>query len=96
MSLAINAKLGGIPWRIDVEDEPELIIGIGAYRLGKTQFIGSAISFNNVGTFNSFDYFQKNELKLLAGSIIEAIIKYTKSYGEPRRLIIHYYKQFVL
>lgn len=96
MSLAINAKLGGIPWRIDVEDEPELIVGIGAYKQDKTQFIGSAISFNNIGTFNSFDYFQKNELKELAGSIIDAIIQYTKSYGEPKRLIIHYYKQFSL
>lgn len=96
MSLAINAKLGGIPWRIDVEDVPELIVGIGAYKQDKTQFIGSAISFNNVGTFNSFDYFQKNELKELAGSIIDKIIQYTQSFGEPKRLIIHYYKQFSL
>lgn len=92
MAIAMNAKLGGIPWRIKTETFNELIIGIGAFKTGDTQYIGSAFSFENTGIFNSFEYFLKGEIEELAGSIEEAIINFTKVKGKPERLIIHYYK----
>ncbi|MDL2262184.1 hypothetical protein LJC11_01625 [Bacteroidales bacterium OttesenSCG-928-I21] len=94
IAIAINAKLGGTPWRIAVPLYRELIVGVGAFKHTdiNTQYIGSAFSFDNTGTFNSFEYFQKDELLELAGSIEEAIIQYKNTIQKPERLIIHYYK----
>lgn len=92
MAIAINAKLGGIPWRIRTDRIDELVVGVGAFRTGDTQYIGSAFSFENTGLFNTFEYFLSDETQELAGSIEEAIINFTKVKGKPERLVIHYYK----
>jgi len=95
IAIAINAKLGGTPWRIAVPKYRELIVGVGAFKHNdtNTQYIGSAFSFDNTGAFNSFEYFQKDEIKELAGSIKDAIIQYKNAIQNPNRLIIHYYKE---
>ena len=95
MSIAINAKLAGIPWRLSSPKQDELIVGVGAFKNfeTQTQYIGSAFSFDNTGAFNSFEYFLKDEIKELAGSIQDAIIKFTQINNKPQRLIIHYYKR---
>lgn len=94
MSIAINAKLGGTPWRIAVPEKRELVIGVGAFKNMDTnvQYIGSAFSFDNTGSFNSFEYFHKDELQELAGSIQNAVLNFRNLVEEPSRLIIHYYK----
>lgn len=94
IAIAINAKLGGTPWRIAVPQQRELIVGVGAFKNTETntQYIGSAFSFDNTGAFNSFEYFQKDELLELAGAIQDAIINYKNAIQKPQRLIIHYYK----
>jgi hypothetical protein len=94
IAIAINAKLGGTPWRIAVPEYRELIIGIGAFKHTDTnvQYIGSAFSFDNTGAFNSFEYFHKDELKELVGSIESAIIDYRNTIANLERLVIHYYK----
>ncbi len=98
MAIAINAKLGGVPWCINTEKQNELIVGVGAYKNVQTQvqYLGSAFSFDNTGSFNSFESFQKDELAELAGSIQNAVINFAKINGRPERLIIHYYKQISL
>ena len=95
MSIAINAKLGGTPWRIAVPKKRELVIGIGAFKNmdSNVQYIGSAFSFDNTGSFNSFDYFHKDELRELAGSIQEAVQNFRNLIEAPSRLILHYYKE---
>lgn len=94
IAIAINAKLGGTPWRIAVPQHRELIVGVGAFKSteNNTKYIGSAFSFDNTGAFNSFEYFQEDELKELAGAIQDAIIDYKNAIQKPQRLIIHYYK----
>ena len=94
IAIASNTKLGGTPWRIAVPEYRELIVGVGAFKHidTNTQYIGSAFSFDNTGSFNSFEYFHKDELKELAGSIEDAIICYKNAVQNPTRLIIHYYK----
>lgn len=94
MSIAINAKLGGTPWRLNVPDKRELVIGVGAFRnrLTGTKYIGSAFSFDNTGAFNSFQYFRKDEIDELGGSIKLAIQDFSSTIQNPDRLIIHYYK----
>ncbi len=94
MAIAINAKLGGIPWRINTPVTKELVIGIGAFKHvdTNTQYIGSAFSFDNTGAFNSFEYFHHDQITELAGSIENAIINFTKVNNKPNHLIIHFYK----
>lgn len=94
MSIAINAKLGGTPWRLRVGDKRELVIGVGAFRnrLTGTKYIGSAFSFDNTGVFNSFQLFRKDDIDELAGSIKLAIRAFSNTIQNPERLIIHYYK----
>lgn len=93
MSIAICAKLGGTPWILSVPTERELVIGIGAFRQGKRQYIGAAFVFQNNGTFNEYTYFSKPDIQVLAGAIEDKIIEYTKIYQPPKKLIIHYYKR---
>lgn len=95
MAIAINAKLGGIPWRINTPTSKELIVGVGAFKHidTNTQYIGSAFSFDNTGAFNSFEYFHHDQIAELAGSIENAIINFTKVNDKPDHLIIHFYKE---
>ena len=96
MFVAICAKLGGAPWILAEPKRNELIIGVGAFKSDNTQFIGTTFSFDNTGLFNSYQYFQKNQLEELIGAIQLAIIKYASVNDRPNRLIIHYYKPMSL
>jgi len=95
ISIAILAKLSGVPWRLNVKVKNELVVGIGAFKNTETdtQYIGSAFSFSNNGKFNKFDCFMKNQVDELAGSIIQAVKEYVSVQKSPTRLVIHFYKQ---
>lgn len=94
ISVAILAKLKGTPWRLQTPVKKELIVGVGAFKHIDldVQYIGSAFSFNNNGSFNRFEYFMKHELDILAGSISNQIKEYVAVNNAPERLIIHFYK----
>lgn len=95
IEIAILAKLGGIPWRLNRNITNELIVGIGAFYNAskKTKYVGSAFCFNNEGIFQGFDCFQANETDMLAGSIRKAVLKYIVDNEKAERLIIHFYKE---
>jgi argonaute-like protein implicated in RNA metabolism and viral defense len=88
MAIAINAKLGGIPCRINTQTTKELVVGVGAFKNTDTniQYIGSAFSFDNTGAFNSFEYFHHDQTTELAGSIEDAIIRFANINTKPNRL----------
>jgi hypothetical protein len=94
IAVAILAKLGGIPWRLNTPIKNELIVGIGAFKHIEEdeQYIGSAFSFANDGKFNSFEYFRKDEIEFLAGKIANSVHDYATVNNNPDRLIIHFYK----
>lgn len=94
IEIAILAKLGGIPWRLNRPTTNELIVGVGAFYsvTQKTRFVGSAFCFNNEGIFKGFDCFKANDTTSLAGSIREAVGKFIVSNHKASRLIIHFYK----
>jgi hypothetical protein len=94
IAVAILAKLGGIPWRLNTPIKNELIVGVGAFKHIEEdiQYIGSAFSFANDGKFNSFEYFMKDEIELLAGKIANSVHDYATINNQPDRLIIHFYK----
>ena len=95
IAVAILAKLGGIPWRLDREVNNELIVGIGAFRTKKynTRYIGSTFCFANDGHFKGFNVLPADNHKLLAGAIREAVEEYKNQHQETERLIIHFYKR---
>lgn len=95
MSVAILAKLEGIPWRLHTIEKKELVVGVGAFRNPKdgVRYLSSAFSFDNTGRFNSFDYFMKDDIKELAGSISAKVREFAMINGVPNRLIIHFYKK---
>lgn len=94
ISLAIHAKLGGVPWKLAVTDKKELVIGVGAFtnQDENRRYIASAFSFQNNGLFRKFEYFTQNETTLLAGSICKAIREFT-SVAEADKVVIHFYKE---
>ncbi len=94
MSVAILAKLGGIPWMLSTLPKEELVVGVGAFRHPDgVQFLSSAFCFNNTGHFNEFDYFMKHETDVMAGKIAAKVKDFATTYGNPSRLIIHFYKE---
>ena len=95
IEIALLAKLGGIPWRLNCSSVNELIVGIGAFYSysDKTKYVGSAFCFNNEGIFEGFDCFGADETMMLAGSIRNAVTTYVESKKEAKRLIIHFYKK---
>lgn len=94
IEIAILAKLGGIPWRLNRTKSDELIVGIGAFYSvsRKTRYVGSAFCFNNEGIFEGFDCFTADDTKMLAGSIRVAVGRYIAEHYQAKRLIIHFYK----
>jgi hypothetical protein len=94
IEIAMLAKLGGIPWRLNSPTTNELIVGVGAFysQSRNERFIGSAICFNNEGIFKGFDCFKSKDNLSLAGSIREAVAKFIAVNYQATRLIIHFYK----
>ncbi len=95
ISLALLAKLQGKPWQLSTSSNRELVIGIGAFKNvdENINYIASAFSFNNNGSFKRFDYFSKSDTTLLAGSICTAIDDYAKLENNPTKVVIHFYKE---
>ncbi len=94
---AILAKIDGIPWRLDRELLPQLIVGIGAFKSNQLnrRYVGSAFCFNNKGEFKGFDCLLDNELDLLAQKIEKKILNFFVDHGQHAdKLVIHYYKPF--
>lgn len=94
IEVAILAKLGGIPWRLDRSLTTELIVGIGAFysTTYKSKYLASAFCFNNEGIFENFNCFPSNDTDTLAGSIRKAVLKFLVDHEKADRVIIHFYK----
>jgi len=94
MSATIVAKLGGIPWCLKESVKTQLVIGVGAFMSddGAT-YLGASVCFDNSGFFKTHDWFEKTEIKDMAGYISIMVSQYTTTYGIPDRLVIHFYKK---
>ena len=95
VAIAILAKIGGIPWKLKREKENYLLLGFGdsLNPAGGSQYIGNTVCFNNEGIFQNlqcFNYTNDN----LKESLEKAINHHIMENGEPKRLIIHYFKDW--
>ena len=95
ISLAMLAKLEGIPWQLNRTPKKELIIGVGAFKNVEEdiRYVASAFSFQSNGKFNEFQYFSKSDTKKLAGAISDAIWQYVTLEQNPDKVVIHFYKE---
>jgi hypothetical protein len=94
IAIALLAKLGGIPWRLQDTSKDDLIVGVGAFRsysIGK-RYVGSAFCFSKDGVFQNFDCYRDNDLPQLVAGIRKALMHYVVEHDKAERLIIHYYK----
>lgn len=94
ISIAILAKLDGVPWRLKRSSRDELIVGVGAFKPQHSQvrYIGGAFCFSNNGHFYGFKCSSASDTYVLSGLIEKAIRSYTKEHQEVKRLVIHFYK----
>jgi hypothetical protein len=93
IAIAMLAKLGGVPWKLNRENERELIIGFGAKRKDNKTFIGSTIFFDNSGKLKSSKFFTSDEPNDFVSVLVKSILEFIKDQiAYPERLIIHYYK----
>lgn len=95
IGVAMLAKLGGIPWRLNQPVENELIIGFGAFRSSKynRKFVGAAFCFSNDGSFEEFDCFPAGDAYAIAGAAELALLNYRTKHPEVKQMVIHFYKQ---
>jgi len=95
ISMAMVAKMGGVPWKLARPAEKELIVGFGAFRSHQREapYVGSSFCFDNEGRFQEFDCWSSEKEWALGGQLYKAIQEYQKKNGKIKRLIIHYYKE---
>jgi len=96
LASSMIGKLGGVPWRLSKKtNNPELIVGFGAFRSNKNnvRYVGASFCFSNDGTFQKMDCFRADQLYAIAGSLREALFSYKEQHREVKRIVIHYYKK---
>lgn len=93
ISIAMLAKLGGIPWKLQTDKYNQLIIGFNIFRSKTNSFIGSAIYFDNEGLLKGIDAFEeKNSVQEITLSIKNSILNYIEQNQSCDSLVVHYFK----
>jgi len=96
IAIATLAKLGGIPWKLKKQPYKELIIGFNAKKINDTQYIGSAVFFDNQGHLKKINSYKSKELREIVNDLKQAIeiFRETNPEEELKRVIIHTYKPY--
>ncbi len=92
IAIAILAKFGGIPWKLDNKRYNELVVGFNTRKTAEDTFLGSAVFFDNEGKLGLVRGLPQGNGRDIIRHLREAIQQYTIAVGEPDRLVIHYYK----
>lgn len=93
IAIALLAKLGGIPWRLNKEVTNDLIIGFGEKKVNDNRYLGNTVFFDNTGKIKENYYFNADNPRQLANNIKSSVLNYKEQTNEnPRRIIIHYFK----
>ena len=93
LAIAIQAKLGGVPWKLNREADKELIVGFGDASQAENDYIGSTVFFDNSGRLKSSNFFRNNNIEAFKQTLRDAILNFIQQMSQrPERLVIHYFK----
>ena len=93
IAIAILAKLGGIPWKLNTKKFNDLVIGYNYKKSQDQKWIGSAVFFDNEGRLGRiYGFSEAGAGEDLISHLKRAIDDYSELIGRPDRLTIHYYK----
>lgn len=92
ISIALLAKLGGVPWRLSRPIKHDLVVGVGAFRTVGETYLGTAAAFKNDGTFCNFDAQKVEGTTSLVTFIKDALNSASSMEHDLKRLVIHFYK----
>ncbi len=93
IAVAILAKLGGIPWKLDTVATSKMVIGFGVKRLYDNTYLGNTLCFKDDGEFYKFETYQRANIQTIGDALRDSINKViVQENFKPDRLIIHYYK----
>nr|BFD61611.1 hypothetical protein BdHM001_02920 [Bdellovibrio sp. HM001] len=93
ISIAILAKIGGIPWRLKAPAKDDLVIGFGAFKGKDRRYLGTTFCFRNDGTFVGFDSAHEPDVEHLGTFFEQAIKNYLDNFDSVKRVVIHFYKK---
>ena len=93
---ALVGKMGGLAWGVrSLTEGNDLIVGIGASKQAgmRHPYLGSAFCFDKEGQFRNFNTCRADDTEALMSELKRSVWRFYLDYGEPDRLIIHYYKK---
>ncbi|RDC58757.1 hypothetical protein AHMF7616_05191 [Adhaeribacter pallidiroseus] len=94
ISVAILAKVGGIPWKLKRKPYNELVVGFNEEYFEENLVLGTAVYFDNSGKLRhvkSFNGNNRNDLIIALKNSIQNFLEANQN-NPPDRLVIHYYK----
>jgi hypothetical protein len=93
IAVAILAKLGGIPWKLDTVTSAKMIVGFGVKRLDDSTYLGNTLCFKDDGEFYKFETYQRANIQTIGEALRDSINNIIiHEHFIPDKLIIHYYK----
>ncbi len=93
IAVAILAKLGGIPWKLDTVPSEKMVVGFGVKRLDNNTYLGNTLCFKDDGEFYNFETYERPTIQTIGEALRTSIITVTQQeHFTPDKLIIHYYK----
>ena len=93
IAVAILAKLGGIPWKLDTVSSAKMIVGFGVKRLDADTYLGNTLCFKDDGEFYKFETYQRANIQTIGEALRDSINDViNQEHFIPDKLIIHYYK----
>ncbi len=93
IAVAILAKLGGIPWKLDTFSKDKMIVGFGVKRLNDNTYLGNTLCFKDDGEFYKFETYLRADIRTIGDALRDSINKViNQEHFKPLQLIIHYYK----
>jgi len=92
IAIAMLAKLGGIPWRLEKDHYNQLTIGFNIYKKEENSYLGSAVYFDNRGIIRQVRGFTDNSVDNICKVLINSINEYKQENNHITKIVIHYYK----
>lgn len=93
IAVAILAKIGGIPWKLDTLTSDTLVIGFGVKKQENQSYLGNTLCFRDDGIFFNFETYQRADLNSLGEALRHSIYKALQDETfKPNKLVIHFYK----